>query len=868
MRQRISEADAKLADRFWQSAEIDVLLAERSALFDGILGELWESHLPAAAREQMALYAVGGYGRAELHPGSDIDLLILVKRRGSWTGELEAFVQRLWDLGCEIGHSVRTVRDCRRESANDITTATAMFERRLLFGDEKLTRSLDRAMAARRLWPSAKFFAAKRDEQTTRHQNFDNIEYGLEPNIKSSPGGLRDLHTVFWIVRREFGTTETSLLREQGVLTEQEEEWLLEGKRFLSWVRYGLHLIAGRKEDRLQFEYQRELAQRFGYADTDAKRGVEGFMQLYYRHVLALREVNDIVLQTFEETIVQGLRRPRMDAINERFRLRNHYIETVNSEVFAQTPSALLELFVIMCNRQGIAGVRASTIREIRDNLHLIDDQFRNDPKVVQLFLDLMRAPYALVSQLTRMRRYGILSKYLPEFGRIVGQMQHDLFHIYTVDAHTMTVIGNMRKFRYRKAEETYPVAHACVLSVPKVELLYIAGLYHDIGKGRGGDHSQLGAVDAAKFCERHGISVEDTDLVCWLVRTHLLMSSTAQRKDINDPDVIADFAREVLNRDRLDYLYALTAADITATNPTLWNSWRATLLRQLYQHTRGFLEEGAVRDREALLALSKDAITTAFFLKKDGTEDSSAPLPDNLLEIAGEEFCFRYEPDVAAGILVACASHDINDGPMIVIRDRPGQLAGESVTEILAYAHDRIGLFRDTVSVLEKHKLAVFDAFIQSTTDDRCLNAFIVLNDEGESLVTSGAHRERVHAALEVALGEGVASADSDTAEQRSRLPRQRQQMITPSNVTLHTPKDASVSLLTVITIDRPGLLARLGEIFNEIGILVCSARINTLGNRVEDFFEITQEDDSPFTDPEQVYMITNSIRQRLDLH
>lgn len=886
VRERISAADDKLAERFWQSEEIDVLLAERAALFDGILGELWETCLPVTAREQMALYAVGGYGRAELHPGSDIDLLILVKRRNTFTNDIERFVQSLWDLGCEIGHSVRTVRECRSESAQDIATATAMFERRLLFGDEKITKSLDRAMAARRLWPSAKFFVAKRDEQVARHQNFDNVEYGLEPNIKSSPGGLRDLHTVFWVVRREFGTVETSLLREQGVLTEQEENWLLEGKRFLSWVRYGLHLIAGRKEDRLQFEYQRELAQRFGYADTDAKRGVEGFMQLYYRHVLALREVNDIVLQTFEETIVQGRRRPRKEKLNDRFRLRNHYMETTSPKVFAENPSALIEVFVIMANRRDIAGVRASTIREIRDNLHLIDDSFRSNPKVVSLFLDLMRAPFTLVSQLTRMRRYGILGKYLPEFGRIVGQMQHDLFHIYTVDAHTMTVIGNMRKFRYRKAEETYPIAHACVLAVPKIELLYIAGLYHDIGKGRGGDHSQLGAVDAAKFCERHGLSIEDTDMVCWLVRTHLLMSSTAQRQDINDPDVIANFAREVVNQDRLDYLYALTAADITATNPTLWNSWRASLLRQLYQHTRGFLQVGAERDREALLTNRKAAIAAEFFAKREGlpidrttkTSETFAQLPDHLVEFASQEFCFRYEPEIAADIFLDCDKHDVKTGPLIVIRDLPGQLTGESVTEILAYATDRVGLFKDTVLVLERHNLAVYDAFIQSTTDDRCLNAFIVLTENGTSLAADESAHQRLRDALCNALAAEPAeqieamrdnpTKDTGTRpESQVRLPRQRQQMITPSKVTLHTGENAGVSLLTVITTDRPGLLARLSELFNEIGILVCSARINTLGNQVEDFFEITQEDDTPFTDPEQIYMITNSIRQRLDL-
>lgn len=449
-----------------------------------------------------------------------------------------------------------------------------------------------------------------------------------------------------------------------------------------------------------------------------------------------------------------------------------------------------------------------------------------------------------------------------------------------------MTVIGNMRKFRYRKAEETYPVAHACVLALPKIELLYIAGLYHDIGKGRGGDHSQLGAIDAAQFCERHGLSAEDTDLVCWLVRTHLLMSSTAQRQDINDPDVIADFAREVVDQTRLDYLYALTAADITATNPTLWNSWRASLLRQLYQHTRGFLQEGAERDREALLANRKAAITTEFFAKRDGsaleqtsqTSELSPQLPDHLIEFASREFCFRYEPSIAADILLDCDKHDVATGPMIVIRDLPAQLPGENVTEIIAYATDRVGLFKDTVSVLEQHKLAVYDAFIQSSKDDRCLNAFIVLTEDDNSLAENATRKKKVHNALARALAAeapglskttDVEQAQSTTSSPRAqaRLPRQRQQMITPSQVTLHTDEGADVSLLTVITTDRPGLLARLSELFTEIGILVCSARINTLGNRVEDFFEITQEDDSPFTDPEQIYMIANSIRQRLDL-
>ena len=827
LRERIKTADDKLAERFWADADIDELLAERAALFDGVLEELWETHLPPAAREQTALYAVGGYGRKELHPGSDIDLLIVVKRRKTWATEISAFVQSLWDLGCEIGHSVRTVRECRRESAADISTATAMFERRLLVGNQKIITSLERVMSARRLWPSAKFFAAKCEEQVERHATYDNVEYGLEPNIKTSPGGLRDQHTVFWIVRREYGTTETAKLREQGVLTEQEETWLVEGKRFLSWVRYGLHLIAGRKEDRLQFEYQRELAQRFGYADTNAKRGVEGFMQLYYRHVLALREVNDIVLQTFEETIVQGKRRPRMEAINERFRLRNQYIETVDPEVFPTKPSAMIEMFVIMANRRDIAGVRASTIREIRDNLPAINDAFRSDADVAELFLELLRAPYSLVSQLTRMRRYGLLSAYLPEFGRIVGQMQHDLFHIYTVDAHTMTLIGNLRRFRYRRAEETFPVAHQCVLDVPKVELLYIAGLYHDIGKGRGGDHSELGAVDAALFCERHGLTTEDTDLVCWLVRSHLLMSSTAQRKDIHDPDVIADFASEVKSNARLDYLYALTAADITATNPTLWNSWRASLLRQLFQHTRQFLEDGAKRDRDALLAERRAVITKEFAARLASDPTSKAmnnQVPTEAEALMGEEFCFRYEPDVAADLLVACFQHDLSEGPLIKIRDLPDQITDESVSEILLYAVDRVGLFRDSVHALVANKLAVYNAFIQSTSDERCLNTFIVMSEDGTSIGEKG--REAVEQSIKAAV---TGTKEPKPTTQSSRLPRSRQQMIAPSKITLHTPKDSKTSELTVFTTNRPGLLARLSELFSEIGIEVTSARINT---------------------------------------
>ena len=646
------------------------------------------------------------------------------------------------------------------------------------------------------------------------------------------------------------------------MLTEQEIDWLVDGKRFLSWVRYGLHLVAKRKDDRLQFEHQRELAQRLGYVDTDAKRGVELFMQDYYRHVLALRELNDIVLQIFEENIlVKGRKRrwPKIEKINDRFQIRNDYIETTEPDVFSREPQALLEMFVVMANRRDVAGVRASTIRSIREHLHLIDDDFRNNPEMADLFLQLLRAPYTLVSQLTRMRRYGLLGRYLPEFGAIVGQMQHDLFHIYTVDAHTMSVIRNMRRFRYRAANETYPIAHHCVKNMQKVELLYIAGLYHDIGKGRGGDHSQLGAIDAEQFCTRHGLNEADTELVCWLVRMHLSMSSIAQRKDIHDPEVVHEFAQQIGTQERLDYLYALTAADITATNPTLWNSWRASLLRHLYQETRNFLQRGLenATDRTDWIHERRSAIAEQLRIR----ELSPAAI-DNGLELLNDDHYFRYSAVRGAELISECARHDLQAGPLVVIRELLGQVTGENVTEVILYSVDRPGLFAASAAALASQRLAIYDATIHTTDDERCLNAFIVLDEDGRSIGQDLQRRNAVKAAL----SESVVWQATSKPKPLTRLPRQTKQMVVPTTAELQNYPGSSTSSLTVVTTDHSGLLARLGAIFVELDISIKAARITTLGGRVEDVFEITNLAGERFTDAEKIYQLTNSIRQSVD--
>lgn len=859
LRSRLEQFDTALAERYWQNADVEPLVHERATFFDGLIEAIWEARIPADIRDDIAILAVGGYGRGELFPHSDIDLLVLARRPAAHKASISAFLHCLFDLKVEIGHSVRSPRECRREAERDLTVATAMFERRLLVGSRKLAAELDKQMDSPRLWPADRFFKAKRDEQALRHRQYDNEEYGLEPNLKTSPGGLRDIQTAMWVMARQFRTTDLAALERLGMLTAEERSWLEDGRRFLWWVRFGLHLLAGRKEDHLQFQYQRALSQRLGFADTSARLGVERFMHHYYRHIIELAEVNDILLQHFAETILQGRKRARIESINTRFRLCNNYIEVTGPEVFRETPSALLELFVIMANRRDISGVRAGTIRAVRDSLDLIDDRFRNDPVNTRLFIDLLKAPYTLVSQLTRMRRYGVLGRYLPEFGVVVGQMQHDLFHIYTVDAHTMNVIRNMRRLHYRSAEQDYPVAAYCVRNLPKIELLYIAGLYHDIGKGRGGDHSQLGAIDAEAFCIRHGLSAADTELVTWLVRQHLLMSSTAQRRDIYDPDVIHEFASEVKSEMRLNYLYALTVADITGTNPNLWNSWRATLLRTLYGETRKALRRGLESpvDRESSIRACQEGALDK--LTRRGLDEAEVA---RLWRIPGEEFFLRHTSRQVADVTERMRAHDPAAGPLVMLLDLKGHMHGDGATEIVLYTRDQPNLFAASVAALNQLDLSVHDANIHTAQSGMCLNTYVVLGSDGQPLARDAAGRERLVKALTSALRDPA----KYPKVMRRRVSRRMRQLTRATEVTLRNRRGARHSELTIVAADRPGLLATVGLLFYELGITVLSARITTLGERVEDVFYVTDANGRAIRDKERIYMLENTLRQRLD--
>ncbi|HHA18734.1 MAG TPA: [protein-PII] uridylyltransferase, partial [Methylophaga sp.] len=590
-RDALLEGQKYLQQQFELQTDIVSLVQQRAFFVDQVLQQLWQQHI--TDNLPLSLLAVGGYGRGELHPYSDIDLLVLLDESISEQppNGLSDFLTQLWDVGLEIGHSVRTIQECRELAENDITIATNLLETRLLCGQQSLFSALQLLTITNKTWDTKRFYQAKKQEQQQRHLKYNDTANNLEPNIKESPGGLRDLQVISWIAQQHFDVTDLYGLNQKGFLANSEYDTLDKAQRFLWRVRFALHVQANRKEEKLMIDHQRELAKQFGYQDTESRLAVEQFMKDYYLCARSVEQMNELLLQLFDENIILADEPRHIEPINNRFQNHNGYLETINSGIFAFYPYAMMELFLILEQHPELKGVRADTIRQLHAHIHLINPRFRDDIQSRSLFMEIIRQPRGITHEFRRMNKLGVLGAYLPAFGQIVGQMQHDLFHIYTVDEHTLFLVRNLRRFSCAEFQDEFPLCSEIFYQLPKPELLYIAGLFHDIAKGRGGDHSKLGVVDAEAFCKHHSLSEFDTDIVKFLVRQHLIMSATAQKKDINDPDVIKEFADTVKTTDRLNYLYLLTVADIRATNNNLWNGWRDSLLRQLYRASKQYLE-------------------------------------------------------------------------------------------------------------------------------------------------------------------------------------------------------------------------------------------------------------------------------------
>jgi len=857
----LQNAQQAMDERFRDGEDIRKLIYGRAWLIDQLLLQAWNL-FDWPDQKHFALIAVGGYGRGELHPKSDVDILIMLDQieDSEVQDSISGFLTLLWDINLDVGSSVRSIDECYEEAKNDITIATNLIESRPLIGNEDLHIQMYLRVTSEGAWSDKEFFLAKVAEQRGRHDKTNDTEYNLEPNLKTSPGGLRDLQTIGWVAKRHFGATYIRDLVDHGFVTESELEILNKGELYLWTVRYALHMLCNRREDRLLFDHQRTLADFFGYQDKDGALAVEQFMIKYYRVAKAMSEFNNMLLQYFDEVILRGEEEQIIEPLNNRFDLHNGFIKAAHPNVFEHQPFAMMEMFVLLAQNDNIKGVRASTIRLIRDNRHRIDDEFRNDIRNTSLFMELLKLENKVSTELKRMNRYGILGLYLPEFGRIVGQMQHDLFHIYTVDAHTLKVIQKIRQFRHSDYREKFPIAHRIINQLPKLELIYIAGLYHDIAKGRGGDHSELGAVDVIGFCERHHLGKWDTHLVQWLVRNHLLMSMTAQRKDISDPDVIHQFALQVRDIVHLDYLYILTVADINATNHTLWNSWRATLMRQLYTDTKRVLRRGLenpINKDDRIDQIQNEALA---MLKRKGYSELEVLEFWGLL---GEDYFLREQPQHIAWQTQAILEHGSSELPLVMIR-KTSYRAFEGATEIFIYTRDLPNLFAAAASALDQLHLNIQDARIMVADNNQALNTYTVLTEDNLPLPDD----EQFLDQIQQSLIEELDDPDDYPAIIQRRIPRQMKLFAYPTQVNLSTDPATQLTTLEVFTPDRPGLLARLGGIFVDFGISVRKAKIASIGERVEDFFFISDDHGQPISNPETCQQLQKAICQQLDEH
>jgi [protein-PII] uridylyltransferase len=838
----VTTIDDGLKTIYNNTKDANTIVYGRSLLIDKLIHEIY-IYLFKDIDQEIALVAVGGYGRGELHPKSDIDLMILLRQEENQKTKdlLEKCLMLLWDVRLEIGHSVRTIDECIDESQKDITVATNIMESRLLAGSQKLFDEMKEKTSAEHIWDSKSFFQAKLEEQIQRNGKYNDTAYNLEPNIKESHGGLRDIQMIGWVAKRHFNADSLRDLVTEGFLLDSELATLLEGQNLLWRIRCSLHYLAGRREDRLLFDYQRDLALEFGYKDNQQNpqnEAIEQFMQKYYRTVIELERLNEMLLQHFREAIIYANVDSEAEKINDSFQVRNGYIETCHEDVFKDNPCALLEVFSILQDYPEIQGVRAASIRKIRENLPLINDAFRQSSRAHKLFIKILTCSRGVTHELRRMNRYGILAAYIPAFDSIVGRMQYDLFHAYTVDQHTLFVIRNMRRLSVPDYCHEFPLASGIFQHLSNPGLLYLSGLFHDIAKGRKGDHADLGAIDAKEFCESHDLPEKDAELVSWLVKNHLNMSMTAQRKDINDPDVISLFARQVQSLKRLDYLYLLTICDIRGTNPTLWNDWKDKLLAELYNKTAASLNRGVhqIGDRESNIS----EIQTASLRRLELHGINSHQANDLWQTLNPEYFQGHTYGQIAwhTELIVNARLKHTLDAPLIQSRVHESS----NSIQLLIYMKDREHIFYDVVTMLNNSEVDIVNAHIVNASDGYALQSYRLAPvnlDNAEMTYIA----EQIIVLLQENLG------DSATTTQVSLSGNGKHKHFSSPTLVSFVDTDDDTTHVTIETIDRMGVLATIAKTFIDCKIKLLNARIATAGEKALDSFTVSNTDNQSLT-------------------
>ena len=817
LKEQLKSERAAIFGEFQAGGKPETLLQDLRISVDAALALAWNAFdMPSSA----ALVAVGGYGRGELFPYSDVDILILLESAAGpqLQTRLEALVQTLWDIGLEIGHSIRTIPECLTEAANDITVQTSLLEARLIIGNRKLFRFLvERSAAA--MNPQA-FFEAKTLEMHQRHAKYEDTPFSLEPNCKESPGGLRDLQVILWVARAAGLGDSWRKLAQRGLITSTEARQLMLKERAFKDIRIRLHILTGRREDRLVFDVQTQIAATFGFKTTDTRRASEYLMQHYYWAAKAVTQLNTILLQNIE---AQLFPRPSVSVpINGHFNEINGLIDIANDDTFEATPSTMLEVYLRIALDPTLKGMTARTMRALWHARFRIDAKFRRDPANRALFLSILQSPQGITHALRNMTQTSVLGRYLPNFRRIVGQMQHDLFHVYTVDQHILMVVRNVRRFTLSEHAHEYPFCSQLIANFRQPWLLYIAALFHDIAKGRGGDHSKLGMADAEKFCREHGLSKEDTGLIVFLVEQHLTMSQTAQKQDLSDPDVIRQFASMVKDERHLTALYLLTVADIRGTSPKVWNAWKGKLLEDLYRITLRVLGGEAPSADRDLKNRQQEALATLrlYELASDAHEALWRQL-----DVA---YFLRHDASDIAWQTRALFGRVNSPIPVVKCRLSP---IGEGL-QVTVYVKDQPDLFARICSYFDHKNFSILDAKIHTTGHGYGLDTFLVTEPNFENN-----YRDIINL-IEHELTDVLGGAGPLPPPIRGRLSRLSRTFPVTPTVDIRSDERGQFYLLSISANDRNGLLYTIASVLAKYRITVHTAKVMTLGERVEDVF------------------------------
>ncbi len=809
----------ELRTRYLRRPDPQRSLAAHAALVDALLARLWAECM---RDPQVALVAVGGYGRGMLFPHSDVDLLVLLPDGRAPDGDIERFVGLLWDCGLEPGNSVRTVTECLEEAAKDVTVDTSLLESRLVAGNPGLMAELERRLAGRR--DVREFFRAKVEEQRKRHDRFQEAAYNLEPNIKESPGGLRDLQTVLWLARAAGIGRSWAELARQGIITPREAAGIARNERILQDLRLRLHLLARRREDRLVFDHQIEIARQLKLKGAKSLAASDLLMRRYYLAAKAIWRFNQILLANLYARIVPSRER-KIRALDADFRLVDYTLDLRDESLFEREPGKILEAFRRLQDDRGIANLSATALRAMGRALPRIDRAFREDPANRRLFMDIVRGD-RFTWTLRRMSRYGVLGRYIPAFGRIVGQMQHDLFHVYTVDEHILMVVRNLRRFRLPKFDLEHPLCSKLMQEFDAPELLYLAALFHDIAKGRGGDHSALGARDAERFCRAHGLTRADAKLVAWLVEHHLTMSATAQKQDLSDPEVISEFATLARDERSLTALYILTVADIRGTSPKVWNAWKGKLLEDLFRSTRRILRGDTEYAAKSIESKKLEALR----ILRQYIHDERAH--EALWLHFGENYFQRFEAGEIGWHTRTLCLRPSPERPVVRARLSP---IGEGL-QVMVYAQDKPGVFARITGFFERSQFDIAAARIYTTGHGFALDGFQVL-----SQVRAGEHyRDLIHK-VETGLAAALDPATPPGPPPTGRISRWVKHFPIEPKVEILPTRDGAAWQVFAACADRPGLLSAIAREMLAAGLNLVDARVTTLGARAEDVFVVT---------------------------